>query len=74
VTRNVFALKDPPPPPPPPDNTPPAPKLSLVGIANVLGTRKAVLKTEPRAGRAAQTRLARHRSIGTGATAYSDRR
>lgn len=50
VTRNVFALKEPPPPPPPPDNTPPAPKLTLVGIANVLGARKAVIKTEPAPG------------------------
>ncbi len=44
VTRNVFGLKDPPPPTPSPDLTPPAPKITLVGIANVLGIKKVVLK------------------------------
>jgi hypothetical protein len=50
TTRNVFGLKDPPPPPAPPDTTPPVPKLTLVGIANVFGTKKAVIKTQPAPG------------------------
>lgn len=50
VTRNVFALKEPPPPPPPPDTTPPPPNITLVGIANVLGERKVVLKPQPPPG------------------------
>lgn len=47
VARNVFGLNKPPAPAPPADTNPPLPKLTLVGWANVLGTRKAVLKTEP---------------------------
>lgn len=50
ATRNVFGLKDPPPPPPPPDTTLPAPKITLVGIANVMGVKKAVLKPQPAPG------------------------
>jgi len=50
VTRNVFGLKEPPPPPAPPDTTPPVPKLTLVGIANVFGTKKAVIKAQPAPG------------------------
>lgn len=50
ATRNVFGLKDPPPPPPPPDTTPPVPTLKLVGIANIYGVRKAVLKPQPAPG------------------------
>jgi hypothetical protein len=50
VTRNVFDLKEPPPPPLPPDTTPPAPTIKLVGIANVLGQRKVVLKPQPAPG------------------------
>jgi len=50
ATRNVFGLKDPPPPPPPPDSTPPAQKITLIGIANVLGVKKAVLKPQAAPG------------------------
>ena len=44
AVRNVFGLK---PPPPPPDNTPPAPpppQVELVGIAEVFGVKKALVK------------------------------
>jgi hypothetical protein len=57
ATRNVFGLKDPPPPPPPPDTTSPAPKITLVGIANVLGVKKAVLKPQPAPGTPAKAPL-----------------
>lgn len=46
TNRNVFALKDAPPPPPPAEATPPASKITLIGIANVMGQKKAVLKVQ----------------------------
>jgi hypothetical protein len=58
VTRNVFGLKDPPPPAPPADTTPPAPKITLVGIANVFGVKKAVLKPQPAPGTPAKAPVA----------------
>lgn len=45
VDRNVFGLKSPPPPPPPESLKPPPSKLILVGIVNVFGTKKAVIKS-----------------------------
>jgi hypothetical protein len=44
LARNIFALKD---PPPPPDTTPPPPPLpqvELIGIADVFGVKKALVK------------------------------
>jgi len=46
TNRNVFALKEPPPPPAQTEVSPPAAKITLIGIANVMGRRKAVLKAE----------------------------
>ena len=43
--RNVFALKSPPPPPDPESLKPPPAKVTLIGIVNAFGTRKAVLKS-----------------------------
>jgi hypothetical protein len=45
VDRNVFGLKSPPPPPPPESFKPPPSKLILVGIVNIFGTKKAVIKS-----------------------------
>ena len=45
VDRNVFGLKSPPPPPPPESLKPPPSKLILVGIVNVFGTKKAIIKS-----------------------------
>jgi hypothetical protein len=43
--RNVFALKLPPPPPDPESLKPPPSKVTLIGIVNAFGTKKAVLKS-----------------------------
>jgi hypothetical protein len=43
--RNVFGLVAPPPPATPADLRPPPPKVTLIGIVNAFGTRKAVLKS-----------------------------
>jgi hypothetical protein len=45
VDRNVFGLKSPPPAPDPGLLKPPPPKIILLGIVNVFGTKKAVLKS-----------------------------
>lgn len=45
VDRNVFGLKSPPPPPSPESLKPPPSKLILVGIVNVFGTKKAIIKS-----------------------------
>ncbi len=45
VDRNVFGLKSPPPAPDPGSLKPPPPKIILLGIVNVFGTKKAVLKS-----------------------------
>ena len=45
VDRNVFGLKSPPPPPPLESPKPPPSKLILVGIVNIFGTKKAVIKS-----------------------------
>lgn len=45
VDKNVFGLKSPPPPPPPESLKPPPSKLILVGIVNVFGSKKAVIKS-----------------------------
>jgi len=50
TTRNVFGLKGPPPAPPPTETKSTPPKIILIGIANVLGVKKAVLKPQASPG------------------------
>ena len=44
VDRNVFGLKPPPPPPTPESQQPPAPKVQVTGITDILGKKQALLK------------------------------
>ncbi len=47
IDRNIFALKPPPPPPDPASEKPPPPKITLTGIATILGKKLALMKTPP---------------------------
>lgn len=50
--RNVFGLKDPPPPPDPNSQKPPLPKITLQGIATILGRKQVLFKVaaDPKPG------------------------
>ena len=55
VERNVFGLKPPPPPPDPESVKPPAPKITLTGVATILGRKQALMKTPPAPVKAGET-------------------